>query len=89
MEVSFSESFKKVFKKRIKNAESEQAFWEKVEVFIENPYDSRLKTHKLSGQLEGLSSFSIAYDLRVVFYFTKEKPTKAVFIDIGNHDEVY
>jgi hypothetical protein len=24
-----------------------------------------------------------------VFYFTKEKPKKAVFVDIGTHDEVY
>jgi len=89
MEISFSESFKKVFKKRIKDINLEQLFWDKVQVFIENPFDARLKTHKLSGKLDGLSSFSVAYDIRVVFYFTKEKPTKAVFVDIGNHNEVY
>ena len=89
MEIFFSESFKKVFKKRIKDINLEQLFWDKVQVFIENPFDARLKTHKLSGKLDGLSSFSVAYDIRVVFYFTKEKPTKAVFVDIGNHNEVY
>ena len=89
MEISFSESFKKGFKKRIKDINLEQLFWDKVQVFIENPFDARLKTHKLSGKLDGLSSFSVAYDIRVVFYFTKEKPTKAVFVDIGNHNEVY
>jgi mRNA-degrading endonuclease YafQ of YafQ-DinJ toxin-antitoxin module len=60
-----------------------------LELFINDPYDSRLKTHKLSGKLNGLWSFSIEYDLRVVLFFTKDKPKKAVFIDIGTHDEVY
>ena len=89
MEISFSESFKKVFKKRIEDVNTDQMFWERVQIFIENPFDARLKTHKLSGKLDGLSSFSVAYDIRVVFYFTKEKPTKAVFVDIENHNEVY
>ena len=89
MEISFSESFKKVLRKRIKDVNTDQLFWERVQIFIENPFDARLKTHKLSGKLDGLSSFSVAYDIRVVFYFTKEKPTKAVFVDIGNHNEVY
>lgn len=60
-----------------------------LEVFIIDPFNSRLKTHKLSGKLKDLWSFSIDQDLRVVFYFTKDKPKKAVFVDIGNHDEVY
>jgi hypothetical protein len=24
-----------------------------------------------------------------VFYFTNDKPKKAVFVDVGTHDEVY
>ncbi len=89
MEVSFSDAFKKTFKKRIKSTSIESEFWARLELFIIDPYDSKLKTHKLSGKLKGLSSFSLDYNLRVVFYFTKEKPTAAVLIDIGNHDEVY
>ena len=89
MEVSFSDSFKKVFKKRVKATEIEKEFWVRLELFIDDPFDPRLKTHKLSGKLKDLWSFSIEYDLRVVFYFTKERPKKAVFVDIGTHDEVY
>ncbi len=89
MEVSFSETFKKTFKKRIKGTNTEITFWQKLEIFVSNPFDSKLKTHKLSGKLKGLWSFSIEYDIRVVFYFTKDKPEKAVFIDIGTHNEVY
>jgi addiction module RelE/StbE family toxin len=89
MEVSFSSSFKKSFKKRIQGIESEDAFWKKVDMFINDPYHLQLKTHKLSGKLKDLWSFSVERDLRVVFYFTKDKPPKAIFVDIGSHDEVY
>lgn len=89
MEVAFSDSFKKSFQKRIKSTEFENEFWKRLELFIQNPFDNKLKTHKLSGKLKHLWSFSIEYDLRVVFYFTSDKPKKAVFVDIGNHNEVY
>lgn len=60
-----------------------------MELFINDPFEAKLKTHKLSGKLKDLWSFSIEYDLRVVFFFTKDKPKRAVFVDIGTHDEVY
>lgn len=89
MEVSFSDSFKKVFKKRIKSTEAETEFWLRIDLFVKDPFDTKLKTHKLSGKLKDLWSFSLGYDLRIVFYFTKDKPKKAVLIDIGRHEEVY
>jgi len=90
MEVSFSEQFKKTFKKKvIKNELSKMEFQQVLELFISDPFDAKLKTHKLSGKLKGLWSFSVEFDIRVVFYFTKDHPPKAVFIDIGSHDEVY
>lgn len=88
MEVSFSASFKRAFKKRIKgNSNLEARFWQKLEQFIKEPFDPSLKTHKLSGKLKDLWSFSIDYDERIVFYFIEDE--KAVFVDIGSHDEVY
>jgi len=89
MEVSFSDSLKKVFQKRIKSTEIENEFWNRLEIFINDPFEAKLKTHKLSGKLKDLWSFSIEYDLRVVFYFTNDKPKRAVFVDIGSHNEVY
>jgi mRNA-degrading endonuclease YafQ of YafQ-DinJ toxin-antitoxin module len=75
------------FKKLLKGQKHlESIFWTKVELFIEDPFDPRLKTHKLSGQLKDLWSFSIAYDVRVVFFFEDQKAT---FVDIGDHDTVY
>ena len=88
MEVSFSSTFKRSFKKRIKGSgDLEIKFWQKLEQFTVNPFDPSLKTHKLSGKLKEFWSFSIDYDERVLFYFTEEK--KAAFVDIGSHDEVY
>jgi mRNA-degrading endonuclease YafQ of YafQ-DinJ toxin-antitoxin module len=89
MEVSFSDTFIKAFRKRIKATDIEPEFWSRLEIFIADPYDPKLKTHKLSGKLKGLWGFSIDYKLRVVFFFTQEKPKKSVLVDIGTHDEVY
>ncbi len=86
--VGFSSSFKKAFKKKIKGRkEIEEKFWKCMADFIQNPFDTRLKTHKLSGKLKDDWSFSVEYDLKVVFYFAGSQ--KAVFTDIGGHDEVY
>jgi len=88
VEISFSSSFRRAFKKRIKgNIDLEARFWQKVEQFTIDPFDQSLKTHKLSGKLKELWSFSVEYDDRVLFYFTEDG--NAVFVDIGSHDEVY
>jgi len=89
VEVSFSASFKKAFGKRIKGTLLEETFWKALDIFIADPFTMKLKTHKLSGKLRGLWSFSIEHDLRVIFYFTNDKPRKAVLVDIGSHDNVY
>jgi mRNA-degrading endonuclease YafQ of YafQ-DinJ toxin-antitoxin module len=88
VEVSFSSAFKRAFKKRIKgNADLELRFWQKLEKFTLDPFDPSLKTHKLSGKLKELWSFSVGYDERVLFYFTEDE--KVALVDIGSHDEVY
>lgn len=89
MEVTFSKAFARAFKRKIKGTEFETEFWIRTELFTEDPFTTKLKTHKLSGKLKELWSFSIGYDLRVVFFFTNDNPRKAVFVDIGTHNEVY
>jgi addiction module RelE/StbE family toxin len=58
-----------------------------MEVFLSDPFSSQLRTHKLSGKLQGLWAFSIDDDHRVVFEFIDQQ--RVLFIDIGSHDEVY
>jgi mRNA-degrading endonuclease YafQ of YafQ-DinJ toxin-antitoxin module len=86
--VDFEHSFERALKKLFKQKRlSEDVFFEKLDIFIQNPHNPILQTHKLSGKLKGLSAFSLGYDLRAVFYF--ETPNKAILVDIGNHNEVY
>lgn len=87
-EIAFSTSFKRAFKRRIAgNAALESRFWERVTLFQNDPFAPQLRTHKLSGQLKDLWSFTVEYDARVIFSFVEEG--KALFVDIGSHDEVY
>lgn len=87
-EIALSSSFRKAFKRAVRGKpDVEKRFWERVAIFQENPLDPRLRTHKLSGTLKDLWSFSIEYDVRVVFAFVKAN--QVLFIDIGTHDEVY
>lgn len=75
MEVSFSSSFKRAFKKRIKgNADLEARFWQKLEQFTIDPFDPTLKTHRLSGKLNDFCSFTVDYDERC--YSTLRKMVK-------------
>ncbi len=88
IEIAFSSSFKRAFKKSVVgNAGLETRFWERTELFKNNPFDPKLRTHKLSGKLKDLWSFSIEYDLRVIFAFARQD--QVIFVDIGSHKEVY
>jgi addiction module RelE/StbE family toxin len=88
VEIFFSNSFKKSFKKTIKNdINLKNKFWDKVNIFINDPFERSLKTHKLSGKLKDLWSFTVEFDIRVIFYFADK--SKVVFIDIGTHEEIY
>ncbi len=88
IKITFSSSFKRAFRKKIQgNSALQTKFWQKVEIFKKNPFDERLRAHKLSGKLKDLWSFSIQYDVRVIFYFVEQD--KTIFIDIGSHDDVY
>jgi addiction module RelE/StbE family toxin len=88
VEIAFSSSFKRAFKRKIAgDKDREDNFWKKTEAFKNNPFEPQLKSHKLSGKLKDLWSFSVEYDLRVIFYFADKE--KVVFIDLGTHKEVY
>lgn len=87
-EITLSSSFRKSFKRKIRgNKKLEARFRERLALFQNDPFDPRLKTHQLSGDLQGLWSFSVDYDCRVVFSFVD--PYRAMFVDIGTHEEVY
>lgn len=57
-----------------------------IDRLAENPFDSRNKTHKLSGKLRAFWGADITWSYRVVFLLGSEGIT---LINIGSHDEVY
>ena len=86
--IALSSGFKRAYKKRLRNdADKQLKFVECLLLFAADPYHPRLRTHKLTGQLKDLWSFSIEYDLRIVFYFVNDN--EVILEDIGTHDEVY
>jgi mRNA-degrading endonuclease YafQ of YafQ-DinJ toxin-antitoxin module len=88
IKIAFSSSFKRAFRKSVQGrAGLEVRFWERVTIFQNNPFDARLRTHKLSGRLKDLWSFSVEYDTRIIFSFIDGQ--KVLFIDVGTHKEVY
>lgn len=60
---------------------------EQEEIFKENAFDTRLKTHKLHGPRAGEWSYSVDYEYRIVFAFHDGEGV--VYFDIGTHDELY
>lgn len=88
IKISWDQGFKKIYQKKVKNnPELKKRFWREMGFFSKNTFDSRLRTHKLTGKLEGLWAFSVAYDCRVIFKFLSDD--EVLLIDIGGHDEVY
>jgi len=57
---------------------------EREQCFLADCFDIRLKTHKLSGKLEGLWAFSITQRHRILFIF--EEDGTVTFLDIDDHD---
>jgi addiction module RelE/StbE family toxin len=86
--ITWDQGFRKIYKKKVKNdQELKKRFWDAVELFSKEPFDHRLRTHKLTGKLEGLWAFSVTFDCRVIFEFLDKN--EVLLVDIGDHDEVY
>lgn len=80
--IEYSSSFVKQFKKLTPQVKKQAIQTEKL--FKKDAFSSKLKTHKLTGRLEGLWAFSINYSDRIVFEFMGKG--KILFHKIGSHD---
>ena len=70
MKIIYSPKFTRRYKKLPKKIKGLIKKNEKI--FLKDPFDKRLKTHKLSGKLKKLCSFSINYDYRIIFEFVNK-----------------
>ena len=75
-----------------RNSELRERVQKTLEQMEEDIFAAGLDTHKLSGNLEGISACSCGYDCRILFFLEKEPETESeviVLLDVGNHDDVY
>jgi mRNA interferase YafQ len=93
MQVVWSSGFTRSFKKITKrNSQLKEQITEVLILLAEDPFTPSLKSHKLTGNLEGLWSCSVAYDYRIVFEFSEEGDVLEMFVlllNVGTHDKVY
>ena len=57
MEISFSSSFQKSFRKRIKGSTSEEVFWKTIEIFIVDLFHPQLKNTQVIRQIKRIMEF--------------------------------
>ncbi len=85
MKIKYSSKFIREYKKLSRKIRDLAE--EKEEIFRKNPFDPRLKTHKLHGKFKGriekYYSFSVGYKYRVIFRFIERDEVR--FYLIGTH----
>jgi proteic killer suppression protein len=82
MNIEYSPKFARQFKKLPKEAKASAFQYEKI--FRDNPFDPKLKTHKLHGTMKEYWAFSISYNYRMGFTFIDGNLVR--FHAIGSHD---
>ena len=89
-----SKTFEKAYKKfASKNDLLKKSIGKALFKLQSDPYESSLRTHKLSGKLAAYLACSCGYDCRIIFTIEKHDNNAncedIVLLDIGTHNEVY
>ena len=84
---AFVRNARKIVKKQPHLAQNIQ---ETLELLCIDPFQTRLRTHKLKGELKDSYACSAGYDLRIISKFVEYDRSQAILLEsIGTHDEVY
>ncbi len=82
MNIEYSPKFTKQFKKLPKETRESALKCEKL--FRKNPFDPKLRTHKLHGIMKEYWAFSISHNYRIGFTFIDGNLVR--FHAVGSHD---
>jgi addiction module RelE/StbE family toxin len=82
MYIYYTPNFKRQYKKLPGKIKDLAELQEKI--FVANPFNPKLETHKLHGRFKDFWSFSIDSKCRIIFEFVKSN--EAVFHYVGYHD---
>lgn len=79
----------KHFRKQVKklSPQEQQLVQEKIELFVLDPYHSRLRNHPLKGKYLGYRSIDIRPDVRALYRVDEDEV--AIFTFIGSHSQLY
>lgn len=80
--VSFTPRFKRSYKKLPKHIRDD--FDIKITLFMEDPNNPSLKTHKLMGKLRECLAFRLKNGFRVLFEYTDSRSVN--LLAVGSHD---
>ena len=84
MIIRLTSKFRKAYKKMPKIVKIKAE--EKEKIFLKDPFDPRLDTHKLHGKYKEYSAFTVIGQYRIMFAFSDGKFVD--FVNIGTH-EIY
>ena len=85
MRIEFHRTFRKQLKKL--PLKSRMAFERRLRVFVNDPFESELNNHGLSGEWKGHRSINVTGDIRALYILGAEG--HVLFVEIGTHHELY
>lgn len=85
MEIYTAPKFDRQYKKLPNTVKLQAEAKEKI--FVVNPFDPRLDTHKLHGKDHEHWAYWITSKIRIKFVFLGNQ--RVLYLDIGTHDEIY
>ena len=85
IKISFKEGFSKTIGSL--NKKQRDKLIGLVVLLSDNPFNTKLQTKALSGELSGLYSFRISRDWRVLFKFIS--PTEIRLLEVGHRKDIY
>lgn len=84
MRIKYSRKFAKAFEKS--PVEIQNAFQQRLLIFVGSPFEKLLNNHPLSGSFRGFRSINITGDWRAVFELDEDG---VIFVDMGTHSRLY
>lgn len=84
-QIDFTKTFTKQFK--LLRPTQKQRFYQRLELFKQNPHDPVLRDHALKGKYIGYRSIDIQGDLRALYYVEQDRII--IFAFIGSHAQLY
>ena len=84
-QIQFTKDFTKQFKKL--KITQQTRFYERLDLFKNNPNDRLLRDHALKGKYISYRSIDVQGDLRALYYIQNDKII--IFALIGTHSQLY